>query len=94
MPAATGIPTRLYTEANRKFIQILVTVFWESSRHATTSSRSFLVNTSQFQTQFYGETSVEDPGCLSRIRIRLFFILDPGSEFFHPESASKNLSLF
>jgi hypothetical protein len=44
MPAATGIPTRLYTEANRKFIQILVTVFWDSSRHATTSSRSFLIN--------------------------------------------------
>ncbi len=28
-------------------------------------------------------SSVAGPGCLSRIRIRLFSILDPGSEFFH-----------
>ncbi len=35
--------------------------------------------------------SVADPGCLSRIR--LFPIQNPGSEFFHPGSASKNLSI-
>jgi hypothetical protein len=35
--------------------------------------------------------SVADPGCVSRIRI--FSILDPGSEFFHPGSASNNSSI-
>ncbi len=42
--------------------------------------------------------SVPDPGCLSGSRIRLFSIPDPnffhpGSEFFDPGSAQKNLSI-
>ncbi len=37
-------------------------------------------------------SSVADPGCLSGSRIRIN-IPDSGSEFFHPGSASKNLSI-
>jgi hypothetical protein len=34
--------------------------------------------------KYYVKTSVVDPGCFSRSRIRFFFIPDP--KFFHPES--------
>ena len=41
-PAATGIPTMLYTEANTKFSHILSTVFCDKSKQAITSRRLFL----------------------------------------------------
>lgn len=41
IPAAKGIPNRLYMLANRKFNRIRRTVRLERSKHATTSSRSF-----------------------------------------------------
>lgn len=44
-PAAIGIPRRLYMLAKRKFNRILLTVFLDKSRHATTSSKSFLIST-------------------------------------------------
>lgn len=41
MPAASGIPSKLYIDANKKFSLILRTVFLDKSRHAITSSKSF-----------------------------------------------------
>lgn len=41
IPAATGIPIKLYTRAKIKLIFILLTVFRERSIAATTSIRSF-----------------------------------------------------
>lgn len=40
-PAASGIPSKLYILANRKFRRIRRTVRLDRSKHATTSSRSF-----------------------------------------------------
>ena len=40
-PAATGMPTRLYILANRKFRRILRTVFRDRSKQPITSSKSF-----------------------------------------------------
>lgn len=40
-PAASGIPTKLYMLANRKFKRMRRTVRRERSRHATTSNKSF-----------------------------------------------------
>jgi hypothetical protein len=51
-----------------------------------TSSRSLVFFTGKNLTEiFQAITSVADPGCFS--------IPDPGSDFFHPGSASKNLSI-
>lgn len=44
MPAANGIPSKLYMLANRKFKRILFTVFRLKSKQATTSSRSFCID--------------------------------------------------
>lgn len=44
-PAAKGIPNKLYIDANKKFKRIRLTVFRDKSKHATTSSRSFLIST-------------------------------------------------
>jgi len=41
IPAATGMPTRLYILANRKFRRILRTVFLDRSKQPITSSKSF-----------------------------------------------------
>lgn len=45
IPAAIGMPKRLYMLANRKFSRILFTVFLDKSRQATTSSKSFRIRT-------------------------------------------------
>ena len=44
-PAAIGMPKRLYMLANKKLRRILLTVFLDKSRHATTSNKSFLIST-------------------------------------------------
>lgn len=44
-PAAIGIPKRLYMLANKKLSRIRLTVFRDKSKHATTSSKSFLIRT-------------------------------------------------
>ena len=44
-PAAMGIPSKLYMLANKKFNRIRFTVFLDRSKHATTSSKSFLIST-------------------------------------------------
>lgn len=45
LPAAIGMPRRLYIVAATKLIRILKTVFFERSIAATTSKRSFCGNT-------------------------------------------------
>lgn len=44
-PAAMGMPSKLYMLANKKFNRIRLTVFLDRSKHATTSSKSFLIST-------------------------------------------------
>lgn len=48
IPAAKGIPIMLYMLAKRKFILIRRTVFFERSKQATTSNKSFCKKKNEF----------------------------------------------